>query len=48
MNTKQPTLQVAVIMRKVRIAGAMSRWQTWRWELADVVMNEPAFGTEPR
>ncbi|QKO22647.1 DUF3305 domain-containing protein [Rhodoferax sp. BAB1] len=48
MSTQQPSLQVAVVMRKVRITGPMSRWQPWRWELADVVAHEPAFGTEPR
>jgi hypothetical protein len=32
-----PSLQVAVVMRKVRIRGPMSQWQPWRWELADVV-----------
>lgn len=48
MNSKQPSTQVAVIMRKVRIDGPMSRWQTWRWELADVVTHEPAFGDQAR
>ena len=49
MNDSQPTsLPVAVLMRKVRITGPMSQWQPWRWELADVVMDEPAFGTGPR
>lgn len=41
-------LDVAVVMRKVRVTGPMSRWQDWRWELDDVVVNEPAFGAEPR
>lgn len=35
-------------MRKVRISGAMSKWQPWRWELAEVVMHEPGFGEQPR
>lgn len=26
----------------------MSRWQQWRWSLADVVDHEDAFGTQPR
>ena len=43
--TVRPSLQVAVVMRRVRIANA---WQPWRWELAEVVMHEPAFGTAPR
>ncbi|WP_332815898.1 DUF3305 domain-containing protein [Ramlibacter sp.] len=40
-----PHIDVAVVMRKVRQA---SQWQPWRWELADVVLNEQAFGTGPR
>ena len=35
-------------MRKERIEGAMSRWQTDRWVLEDVQLQEPGFGTEPR
>ena len=27
----RPALDVAVIMRRERIVGPMSRWQTWRW-----------------
>jgi hypothetical protein len=42
---ERPGLDVAVILRKVRTA---SRWQPWRWELAEVVANESSFGTEPR
>jgi hypothetical protein len=41
----RPSIEVAVVMRRERIA---SRWQPWRWVLADVVPNEPAFGTQPR
>jgi len=48
MSTQRPAIEVAVIMRKERIEGAMSRWQTWRWVLDDVVPHEPGFGTEPR
>lgn len=48
MSSKNPSLQVAVLMRKVRITGPMSQWQPWRWELADVVMHELAFGEQPR
>lgn len=43
--TLRPGIDVAVIMRKV---AQSNRWQPWRWELADVVPNEAAFGTEPR
>jgi hypothetical protein len=32
-------------MRRERIDN---RWQPWRWVLADVVPQEPAFGSEPR
>lgn len=46
--TERPTLQVAVIMRRERIDGPMSRWQPWRWVLADVVPHEASFGTVPR
>jgi hypothetical protein len=44
MNPR-PSIEVAVIMRRERIAN---RWQPWRWTLADVVPNESAFGTQPR
>ena len=42
---ERPAIDVAVIMRKVRTS---SHWQPWRWELAEVVPNEDAFGSEPR
>jgi len=42
---ERPTLEVAVVMRRERIDN---RWQPWRWELAEVVPNEAAFGSEPR
>jgi hypothetical protein len=48
MTTQRPAIDVAVILRKERIEGAMSRWQTWRWVLDDVVQQEPGFGSEPR
>ena len=35
-------------MRRERITGPMSRWQPWRWVLADVVPDEPGFGSAPR
>jgi hypothetical protein len=44
MNPR-PSIDVAVIMRRERLA---SRWQPWRWVLDDVMLHEPAFGTEPR
>src|SRR4051812_1854394 len=43
--SERPAIDVAVILRKVHIA---SRWQSWRWELAEVLRQEDAFGTEPR
>ena len=43
--TERPHTDVAVIMRCEHIDN---RWQPWRWSLAEVVINEPAFGTEPR
>ncbi|NPC57078.1 DUF3305 domain-containing protein [Caenimonas soli] len=43
--TPRPSIEVAVIMRRERIDN---RWQPWRWVLADVVPQEPAFGSEPR
>lgn len=48
MSTNNPSIGVAVVMRKERIEGAMSRWQTWRWVLAEVIANEPGFGEQPR
>lgn len=41
----RPGIDVAVILRKV---ATSSHWQPWRWELADVVPDEPSFGSEPR
>ena len=46
--TARPSLVVAVVMRRERIQGPMSRWQPMRWVLADVVPNEASFGVEPR
>lgn len=44
----RPALQVAVVMRRERVHGPMSRWQPWRWVLADVVPQAPGFGEAPR
>ncbi len=46
--TSRPNLMVAVVMRRERVHGPMSRWQPWRWVLADVVSQEPGFGDAPR
>lgn len=48
MNTSRPELKVAVVMRRERIDGPMSRWQPWRWVLAEVVPHEDGFGTAAR
>jgi Protein of unknown function (DUF3305) len=48
MSTPNPSIEVAVVMRKERIAGAMSRWQTWRWVLEEVVAQQAEFGKEAR
>ena len=49
----RPSLQVAVIMRRERVPGAMRYWQPWRWALHDVVghdvvPHDPHFGTVAR
>lgn len=44
MNPR-PGIEVAVVMRRERIDN---RWQPWRWILADVIAQEPGFGSEPR
>ncbi len=48
MQTTRPTLEVAVVMRRERVLGRASRWQTWRWVLAEVVKDDASFGNEPR
>lgn len=48
MSTNNPSIQVAIVMRKERITGPMSRWQTWRWVLAEVLAQEDGFGDQPR
>lgn len=47
-ETTRPSLDVAVIMQRVANTGVPARWQPWRWELAEVVMNQESFGTKPR
>jgi Protein of unknown function (DUF3305) len=39
MSTSRPSLEVSVIMRREPIVGAMSRWQSHRWVLEQVVLN---------
>jgi len=45
MASPRPSIEVAVVMRRERLEN---RWQPWRWQLAEVLPNEPGFGTEPR
>jgi hypothetical protein len=45
MSAVRPSTQVAVVMRHVRLDN---RWQPWRWELAEVVAHDEAYGSEPR
>ncbi|WP_300553149.1 DUF3305 domain-containing protein [Limnohabitans sp. Rim8] len=40
--------EMAVLMRREAVQGAMARWQSHRWLLADVVPQEENFGREPR
>ena len=46
--TQRPSIDVAVVMRRERITGPASRWQPWRWVLAEVLAHEDGFGTVPR
>jgi hypothetical protein len=46
--TQRPAVLVAVEMRRERITGPASRWQSWRWVLADVLAHDPGFGTAAR
>jgi len=51
--SQRPSLQVAVVMRRERVPGDMSRWQPWRWVLHDVTGHDVLphaehFGVEPR
>ncbi len=48
MSTLRPSVDVAVIMQRVRNTGEASRWQPWRWQLADVVLQQESFGSAPR
>jgi hypothetical protein len=40
--------EVAILMRREALQGAMARWQSHRWVLADVVPHEAGFGNLPR
>ena len=43
-----PVIEVAVVMRRERVEGPQSRWQAWRWVLAEVIQDEEGFGRTPR
>ena len=45
LMSERPSIEVAVIMRRERLAN---RWQAWRWLLDDVVPQEPGFDIGPR
>ncbi len=47
MTTERPSIDVAVVMRKERVLGAASRWQTWRWVLSEVLAGDLGAGVEP-
>jgi hypothetical protein len=48
MSHIRPSIEVAVVMQRERITGPASRWQPWRWVLAEVVPQEAGFGSKPR
>lgn len=48
MTAPRPGLQVAVVMRRERVNGPMSRWQPWRWVLDQVLPQAPGDGEAPR
>ncbi|WP_296443617.1 DUF3305 domain-containing protein [Rhodoferax sp. UBA5149] len=48
MPNSRPFIEVAVVMRRERISGPASRWQPWRWVLAEVVPQADGFGTSAR
>ena len=48
LPSARPQIRVAVLMRREAVQGPMARWQPWRWTLAEVVPQEPGFGSAPR
>ncbi len=40
-------IEVAVVMRREPVTGPMSRWQSWRWLLADVLSGETLAQLQP-
>lgn len=45
--SSRPSLQVAVLMRRERVHGPMSRWQPWRWVLHDVMRDDAPPAAQP-
>jgi Protein of unknown function (DUF3305) len=45
---QRPSLSVAVVMRREPITGPMSRWQSSRWLLDEVLIDDGGFGSAPR
>ena len=43
----RPAIEVDVVMRREPVVGPMSRWQPWRWVLADVVLRAEPDDTGP-
>ncbi len=42
---ERPSVQVAVVMER---ETAPNRWEDWRFRIAEVVLQEEVFGSEPR
>jgi hypothetical protein len=45
VTTQRPAIAIAVVLRRL---SQPSRWEDWRFEVAEVVPDEPAFGSAPR
>ena len=43
-----PTFEVAVVMRREAISGPMSRWQSHRWVLHDVLADDGQWGRQAK
>jgi hypothetical protein len=43
----RPAIEVDVVMRREPVSGPMSRWQAWRWVLADVMVRSDPDETGP-
>lgn len=43
----RPAIEVDVVMRREPVSGPMSRWQPWRWVLADVLLRTEPEDTGP-